>query len=183
MASRAEKTGVIENVKGNFDKATAVVLVSFAGIDVPTITDLRERFRSAGVEYRVVKNNLIKQALKGSAIEQDETLNQSLKGMTGVAWSYEDPSVAAKIIKNFRKESPNHEKLEVKCGVMDEQVLNAQRVETELASLPGKDELRAMLLAQMSAPAQNFVRQILAPMQNLVYALNARQEQLEKGEG
>jgi large subunit ribosomal protein L10 len=180
MATRTEKAEVVESVKSRFDKATASVLVSFVGVDVPQITELRSRFREAGVEYKVVKNRLIKQALKGTGYEGNATLEASLKGMTGVAWSFEDPSAAAKIIKAFRKENEENEKLEVKCGLMDSGVLSAQQVETQLASLPSKDELRASLLAQLMAPAQSLVRQILAPAQNLVYALEARRRQLEE---
>lgn len=181
MGTREQKAEVIGSVKEKFDKATAVVLVNFAGIDVPSITELRNRFREAGVEYKVVKNRLIKQALKGSDLDGHEGLAKSLTGMTGVAWSFEDPSAAAKIITKFRKESDGNEKLEVKGGIMEGGFLTAQRVEQELATLPGKDELRAMLLAQMLAPAQSLVRQLAAPAQNLAYVLDARRRQLEEG--
>ncbi len=183
MGTRDAKAEVVESVKAKFDRATSVVLVNFAGITVPAITELRNRFRDAGVEYKVVKNRLIKQALKGSKLDGDAGLSKSLTGMTGVAWSFEDPSIAAKIITKFRKESDKHEKLEVKGGIMEAEFLTGQRVETELATLPGKDELRAMLLATMMAPAQSLVRQMLAPGQNLVYALDARHRQLEEGGG
>ncbi len=182
MGTRAMKAEVVGEVKERFDRATAVVLVNFAGIDVPSITELRSRFREAGVVYKVVKNRLIKQALKGGPLDAHDGLWKSLTGMTGVAWSFEDPSVAAKIISKFRKESDDNEKLEVKGGIMEGEFLTGERVERELATLPGKDELRAMLLAQMNAPAQSLVRQVMAPAQNLLYALDARRRQLE-GQG
>ncbi|MCZ7683324.1 MAG: 50S ribosomal protein L10 [Sandaracinaceae bacterium] len=183
MGTREQKAEVVGVVKERFDRATAVVLVDFAGIDVPAITELRARFRAAGVEYKVVKNRLIKQALKGSKYDGHAGLAKSLTGMTGVAWSFEDPSAAAKIITKFRKEHEDHEKLQVKGGLMEGEFLTGQRVEQELATLPGKDELRAMLLATMMAPAQSLVRQVAAPAQNLVYVLDARRRQLEGGEG
>lgn len=183
MGTREQKAEVVGDVKQRFDRATAVVLVSFTGLDVPTITELRARFRAAGVEYKVVKNRLIKQALKGTALDNHSGLWKSLTGMTGVAWSFEDPSAAAKIIAKFRKESEANEKLAVKGGIMEAKFLTPQRVEQDLANLPGKDELRAMLLAQMNAPAQSLARQLLAPAQNLIYALDARRRQLEEGGG
>ncbi|HHH27461.1 MAG TPA: 50S ribosomal protein L10 [Polyangiaceae bacterium] len=180
MATRTEKAAVIDAVKESFDKALAVVLVDFTGVNVEQITELRNRFREAGVEYTVVKNRLFKQALVGTDFENDETLNAALVGMTGVAYSFEDPSAAAKIIKNFRKEADANEKLDVKCGVLDSEVLSADRVRNELANLPGKDELRAMLLAQLMAPMQQLVMQLNAPAQNLAYVLDARnREQAE----
>ena len=152
------------------------------------ITDLRSRFREAGVEYKVIKNNVVAKALEGSDLGGNEDFMSSLVGPTAIAWSYEDPSAAAKIIKKFRKEhaddlTPKNqpEKLLVKCGLLDGEVLDAKRVEKELATLPGKDEVRAMLLAQLMAPMQNLVAQIAAPGQNLAYALDAFQRK-ESGE-
>ena len=181
MATREQKAEVVASVKESFDKATAVVLVDFSGIDVPRITDLRARFREAGVDYKVVKNRLIKQAVRGSSFESNEMWNAALKGMTAVAWSYEDPSAAAKIIKAFRKEDEKNEALEVKCGLLDSDVLSAVQVEKDLASLPGKDELRAMLLATLMAPAQSLVRQLQAPAQNLSYVFDAIRRKQEAG--
>jgi len=180
MRTRTEKAAVIDEVKESFDKAIAVVLVDFTGIDVLQITELRNRFRAANVEYKVVKNRLIKQALKGSVYEGNATLDGALKGMTGVAFSFEDPSAAAKIIKTFRKEDEKNEKLDFKCGLLESEVLSAKRVANELASLPGKDELRAMLLAQLLAPMQQLVMQLQAPAQNLNFAIDARKRQLEE---
>jgi large subunit ribosomal protein L10 len=97
--------------------------------------------------------------------------------MTGIAFSFEDPSVAAKIVKEFRKDE-KHQKLEVKCGVLDAAVMSGTDVEATLATMPGKDELRAMLLAQLQAPSQKFVQQLQAPLQNLVYAFEAHRKQL-----
>ena len=179
MATRTEKAAVIDGVKDKFDRAMAVVVVDFAGVNVDQITELRVRFRAANVDYSVYKNRLVKKALEGTDLASDETLSAALTGMTGIAFSYEDPSAAAKIIKNFRKEADENEKFEVKCGVLESEVLSADRVQNELASLPGKDELRGMLLAQLLAPMQQLVMQLNAPAQNLGYVLDAKKRQLE----
>ena len=49
-----------------------------------------------------------------------------------------------------------------------------------LAQMPGKDELRAKLLATLMAPAQNLVATLAAGPMNFMYLINARKEQLEK---
>ena len=87
----------------------------------------------------------------------------------------------AKVVKEFRKDEVIAQKLTIKCGVLENQLMAAARVETELATLPGKDEVRAMLLAQLLAPAQKLVMQLSAPGQNLAFALDARKRQLENG--
>lgn len=178
MSSQAEKQVQIDFVRDKFEQATAAVLLDFRGVDVASITQLRSELRAAGVEYRVVKNTLVRRALAGTENESDE-LNAHLKGPTGIAWSFEDPSAAAKVIKKFREDGDG-EKLTIKCGLLDNAVMPAEQVESVLATMPGKDELRAQLLATLQAPAQQLVRLLQAPGQNFAYLLDARQRQLEE---
>jgi len=163
-----------------FERAVSMVFVDFRGIDVGLITELRARFRAAGVEYKVVKNNLVRKALVDSPLAENEAVDQGLRGPTGIAWSYEDPSAAARGIKAFRKEGDEQEKLVVTLGILEGEVLEASQVEGQLATMPGKDEIRAPLLAQLMAPAQTLVRQLLAPSQSMVHVLDARRRDQEQ---
>jgi len=147
--NKATKSVEISKIKENFDKMTSAVLLDFTGMNVEQLTKLRTEFRKVGVEYKVVKNTLVKQALK-KLVYQDK-VNSILSGMTGIAWSYEDPSAAAKVIKEFKKTSIG-DKLKVKAGLIDNSVLDPKAVEDQLATMPGKNELRATLLATLQAP-------------------------------
>ncbi len=169
---RSEKDLQIGEIKSRFDKMTAAVFLDFKGMKVESATKLRAEFRKAGIEYKVVKNTLVKHALKGTGYS--DKLGKVLTGMTGIAWSYEDPSAAAKIVKAYRKED---EKLQIKAGLIEGTVLDAKGVEDQLATMPGKDELRAKLLATLQAPLQQFVALLQAPAQNLVYVLAAKERE------
>ncbi len=153
---------------------TAAVFLDFKGMTVENVTKLRAEFRKAGVEYKVVKNTLVKHALKDTPFKAK--LDDALVGMTGIAWSYEDPSAAAKVVKAFRKD-PAGEKLQIKAGLIEGSVLDAKGVEDQLATMPGKNELRAMLLATLQAPLQSFVALLQAPAQNFVYLLAAKERE------
>jgi len=59
-------------------------------------------------------------------------------------------------------------------------VLDGKGVEDTLAKMPGKNELRATLLATLQAPAQQLLQQIQAPAQNLVYVLKAKEDAASK---
>jgi len=174
---RAQRQANIDTIREKFDRMVSAVFVDFNGMTVEAVSKLREEFRKSGVEYKVVKNTLVKHALKGRSFS--DKLNNVLRGMTGVAWSYEDPSAAAKVIKTFAREN---QKLQVKAGLIENQVLDPTAVSDQLATMPGKNELRAMLLATFQAPMQNFVVQLNAPLQNLAYVLDARRRQLGGGE-
>lgn len=180
-STHAAKQEQIDLIKDRFARATAAVLLDFRGLNVARTTELRNRFRKAGVEYKVLKNTLIEKAVKGTKLD-DAKFIANLVGQTGIAWSYEDPSAAAKVIKDFRKDEAVAARLAIKCGIVENTVMEGSRVETELASMPGKNEIRAMLLAQLLAPAQSLVRQLNAPGQNLSYALDARRRQLSETE-
>jgi large subunit ribosomal protein L10 len=173
---RTTKSLQIGQIRARFDKMTAAVFLDFKGMRVEQVTKLRAEFRKAGVEYKVVKNTLVKQALKD--LPYKHKLDGALAGMTGVAWSYEDPSAAAKVVKAFRKD-PAGEKLQIKAGLIEGSLLDARGVEDQLATMPGKNELRALLLATMQAPLQNFVALLAAPTQNFVYVLSARERQVQ----
>ena len=49
--------------------------------------------------------------------------------------------------------------------------------ESQLATMPGKDELRAQLLMTLQAPLTQFVQLLQAPAQNFVYLLKAKEDQ------
>ena len=167
---RNEKQNAIGELKGRFDRMTSLVLLDYKGINVETVTKLRAEFRKAGVEYKVAKNTLVKQALKGTKLL--DVLKPHLRGMTAFAWSYEDPSAAAKVVKNFLKD--NEGKIGLRAGVIDGTLIDAKGVTEQLATMPGKDELRAQLLATMQAPLQQFVALLNAPAQNFAYLLDAK---------
>ncbi len=169
---RETKSEHIGQIRARFDKMTAAVFLDYKGMTVESATKLRDEFRKAGVEYKVCKNTLVKQALKGQPYV--DQLGPALRGMTGIAWSYEDPSAAAKVVKAFKKEAAG-EKLGIKAGLIEGSVLDAKAVENQLATMPGKDELRATLLATLQAPLQQFVALLQAPAQNFVYLLSAKE--------
>lgn len=171
---RSEKAEQVDFIKDRFSKMSAAVFVDYAGMTVDQVASLRNAFRERGVEYKVVKNTLIKRALADESYLED--LSGPLKGMTGVAWSYEEPSAAARVLKDYIKEN---EKPTIKGGLLDGQVLDGKAVETQLATLPSKDEARATLLATLMAAPQQLVMLLNTPASNFVRVLNAKQE---KGE-
>src|SRR5947209_2810626 len=137
---RATKESQVGELKDRFGRITSVVLADYRGLDVPTVTGLRDEFRKAQCEYKVFKNTLVKRAIKGTKLEG---LSPHLEGPTVVILSYESPSAPAKVATKFAKEQP---KFILKAAYFEGQVLDVKGVES-LATMPGKDELRATLLA------------------------------------
>jgi large subunit ribosomal protein L10 len=167
---RAQKTEQVKDIRSRFDRMTSAVFLDFTGMTVEEVTKLRDVFRAKGVEYKVVKNTLVEKALADQKYVGD--LGTVLRGMTGIAWSFEEPSMAARVLRDMGKEN---EKLKIKAGLLDGQVLSAKAVEEQLATLPSKDEMRARFLATLNAPAQHFVMLMNAPAREFVGVLAAKQ--------
>ncbi len=172
---RPTKERIVGEIKESFTDVMSVVLADYRGLDVPTVTDIRDEFRKAGCHYRVLKNTLVKIAIQGSDLEP---MTQLLKGPTALMWSTESPSAPAKLAVQFAKDK---KAFNIKGGFFEGEVLDEDGVK-RLSKMPGKAELQAQLLMTFIAAPQNFVRQIIAGPQNFMYLLDARKRNLEGGE-
>lgn len=170
---KAAKQEMLGEIKEAFENVASVVIADYRGIRVPTVTAMRDDFRKAGCHYRVLKNSLVKIAVKGSRMEPMSAL---MVGTTAVIWSNEVPQDPAKIALKWAKDEP---KFKIMGGYYEGSVLDAAGV-TALATMPGKNEIRASMLMTLLAGPQAFAAQILAPVQNFAYLVDARRRQLEE---
>jgi len=170
---RAAKEQVLGEIKEAWQNVASIVVADYRGVTVPVVTAMREDFRKAGCHYRVLKNSLVKIAVKGSTMEP---LTELMVGTTAVIWTTgEAPQPPAKVALKWAKDEP---KFKIKGGYYEGQLLDLAGVEA-LATMPGKDEIRASMLMTFLAGPQEFVAQINAPAQNFAYLLDARKRALE----
>jgi len=170
---RAAKEQVLGEIKEQWKNVTSIVIAHYRGITVPVVTTMRDDFRKAGCHYRVIKNSLVKIAVKGS---QMEPITQLMTGTTAVIWTTgEAPQPPATLALKWAKDEP---KFQIKGGYYEGQVLDAKGVEM-LSKMPGKAEIRASMLMTFLAAPQGFAALIAAPVQNFAYLLDARRRELE----
>ena len=171
---RTQKAEVLGEIKEAFANVASVVIADYRGITVPVVTAMRDDFRKAGCNYRVLKNSLVKIAVKGSRMEPMSTL---MVGTTAVIWSNEIPQTPAKLALKWAVTEP---KFVIRGGYYEGQLLDLAGVDA-LAKMPGKNEIRASMLMTFMAGPQSFVAQLVAGPQNFAYLLDARKRQLETG--
>ena len=170
--NRQEKTEQVEELRNLFGGAQLAVLTKFDGLDVSAMVTLRSELRKVAAGYRVVKNTLAKIATKDTELE---VLHPHFKGPVGVAFTGEDSAATAKVITQFAKDHP---KLEIQAGLLvGGKILESKDIEA-LAKLPGKDQLRAMLLSALNAAPRNFLGVLTAAPRNFVGVLEARRRSL-----
>ena len=158
---RPEKVKEVELLTVKLSEANSVVLVNFRGINVEQVQDLREQCREEHVEYRVVKNTLLKLAL--DEVGMDGMLDDMLEGPTALALSYDDPVAPAQKIKSFSEE---HDVLEIKGGIFDGTVIDAEEV-SKLADLPPREDLLTQVACCFAGPLNRVAQVLQAPMRDL----------------
>lgn len=161
-----QKKQVVAELTEELKSACVGVLVDYKGVSVAQDTKLRKQLRESGEHYKVVKNTLLKLALKEAGIEG---LDPVLEGTTAIAISDKDYVNGPKILTQFAQESKT---LKVKAGFVDGGVIDVDGVKA-LAELPSKEVLVARALGGLNAPITGFVRVLNGNMQGLVVALNA----------
>jgi|SRR5579862_4074599 len=172
--SRAEKETELGQLVAAFRDTETAVLVDYRGVTVPQITDFRRQVRSAGAQYRVVKNTLAKKAIKGTPLS---VLDAHFAGATAVVFTTKDPVAMAKTLTAFVKTAPS---MTVKAAIVQGKAVAAAAV-NDLATMPGKPELYAKLLFLLQAPAQRLVTVLAATPRNLVTVLNEAAKKKEAG--
>ncbi len=169
---RVKKEQLVAELHEKLQRASAAILTDFKGLSVAEITTLRDNLAQQGVEFKVVKNTLMRIAAKGTGAEVVEPL---LKGTNAVAIAYGDPAVSAKVLKAFSKQN---DKFKVKGGVLGTQVLSVDDV-LALAELPSREELLAKLLGTLHAVPTALVRVLSGVPRAFVGVLAAIQREKE----
>ncbi len=166
------KEAVVGDIKEKLEKAQSIVLLDYRGLTVEEVTSLRDQMRSAGVEYKVIKNTMLTRAASELGITGTEELFQ---GPTACAFGYTDAAAPAKILVDFIKKV---KKTEIKGGMLEGKVVGIDQIKY-LAELPPKEVLVAKLLGTLNAPITNFVGVLSGVPRAFVCALAAIKEQKE----
>jgi len=145
-----QKQAVVGEIAAQLGEAQAVIVAEYRGLDVGAVTDLRLKARKSGLYLRVLKNTLARRAVKGTPFEQ---LSGQMAGplIYGIA---RDPVAGAKVLAAFAKDN---DKFVIKGGAMPNTLMSVAEVKA-LATMPGREELLAMLVGTLQAPVAKLVR-------------------------
>lgn len=129
------KQQVVDEIKSKIEGAKSVVLINYSGLTVAEDTEFRTSFRKANVEYKVLKNTLVRKAFNELGVDK---FDADLNGPTAVAFGQDETSSSKVVVDAIKK----YNKMAVKSAWVEGSYMDAKGVEA-LASIPSKEELYA----------------------------------------
>ena len=151
--TREKKEQDVKTLKDKFAKAKGAFIIDFKGMKVEQVTGLRKKLNQADSEMKVVRNTLAKLAFKDHPAAE-KAFSTSMKGTNAIVFAYGEVNATAKALADTAKDI---EVLQIKTGMMDGNAMDEAKIKF-LASLPGKDALRAQFLSVLNATGSKLAR-------------------------
>ncbi|MEE9127333.1 MAG: 50S ribosomal protein L10 [Planctomycetota bacterium] len=174
MANLVNKI-MLEGLEADFRDMGSCVVVSFDKLDVARDEEVRTMLREAGLRLRVVKNRLAVRAFKSMDLEMGEAFT----GKCAVVVAPEEQAIsAARLLRDAlgpRKPHP----LVVTGAVIEGQVIVGPAA-SNVADMPDRQAVRAMIATAISGPARCLATSISAVGGGLARVIQAR---IDKGAG
>jgi large subunit ribosomal protein L10 len=161
-----QKQDLVKEMSAVLNDAEVVLTADYSGLTANELNELRKSTREAGVFVKLVKNNMLKMALKES---QFSSMSENIFGPQIVAVGKEDAGKFAKSIKEF---IDKHENLKPKAINYQGQDLDISELQ-KLASLPTYEEAISKLLSVMQGPIKKLMGTMQAVPGKLVRTIDA----------
>lgn len=150
------KEDAVKLLREEFEQYNGFIFTDYRGMTVEQVTALRKNLLVNEGQFRVVKNNYAKIAMKDLGMTD---FVSELVGPTAIALAKGDTSgeVAKALYASISEGNP----MKVKSAFLDGKVYSADEVEA-FSKLPGRLELISLLMGTMKAPVQKVAATLLA---------------------
>ena len=158
----------IADLESALDGAEGLLVVSFGGLDMPMTEQIRTGLAEKGASFRMVRNKLARRVLADKGLEFDK---DAFQGNTAIAYGTAEAVIgAAKVLTE--KEVKKTKLVKVKGGVLEGQTLDASAA-AQLADVPDRDTVNAMILGVISGPARGIACILNAVPSSVVRVIQA----------
>lgn len=165
-----EKVNRVSELRTKLERSSIIIAAGYGGMNANAMVDLRRRMREGGVEFVVVKNNLLNLAADAAAVPQ---LKDIVTGQTAIAVGYDDAATIAKTVTAAAGA------LSIHGAVVNRSDKMLPAEVSRLAALPPRPALMAQLLGNMQSPLYGLMNVLNGTVRSLAYVLQARIDQLE----
>lgn len=140
--SKDKKTTLVADLTELLNNSKLVAYAKYEGLTVSELQELRKLARESDIKIKVVKNRLLKVAMKEIAAYKD-TETTGLTGQLLYAIGSDEDFSAAKVLAKFAKD---HQKMELVGGFNNEGSSLTKDEIVALGNLPTKNELIAQVV-------------------------------------
>jgi large subunit ribosomal protein L10 len=142
-----EKETLSKELADNLAKAKSIVLFEYLGLNARELTLLRKKLHAVNATMYVAKNNIYARALGLAKITGFDDIN----GPNALLISMGDEIAPFKEINELMK---THKFIKFKNGLLESNIIGADKL-ASIASIPGRNNLYAMLLSCLQASIRN----------------------------
>lgn len=167
--TREQKGEMVTALADVLKGAQAVIITDYRGLATADLAGLRNQLRGMNASYHVAKNTLVVRALQNAGLPVPKEL---LEGPTALAFLKDDIAGPTRALNAFFKEKG----LPIKGAIVGQQIYDTGRVE-DLANLPAREQLYAMVLGALQGPAAGLVGVLNGAMSELLRTLQAKADQ------
>jgi len=175
--TKNQKTEKAKELAEKLKCAPHLFFTEYQGLKFQELDELRAKLRPLRCRYAVVKNSLVRFALKNAGLDAVDA--HLLRGPVGMVVSESDDPVApAKVLAAFAKQYPF---LKIKAGLVSQKWMTPAECQ-RLSTLGSRSELLARLAGTLYSVVAQPAAVLQAPIRDMVLVLQALLEEQRKGE-
>ncbi|MCS6821359.1 MAG: 50S ribosomal protein L10 [Microscillaceae bacterium] len=156
--TREEKSAIIEELKAKFAQNNYFYIIDASSMTVNQVNDFRKLCFQRGVEYKVVKNSLIKKALESLDTDYTPFYKEVLRNFSGIMFCKEAGSLPARLLKEFREKG--NEKPILKGASIDSTLFIGEEHLETLTKIKSKQEMLGELVGLLQSPGTHLASTI-----------------------
>ena len=170
--TREKKEQFVVEYRDTLSRSKAVFLTDYRGLSVPSLQMLRGKIREVNGGHLVVKNNLVRIALREAEMPIPEEM---LTGPVAISFAFGDVPALAKVLIEYAKSS---KVLQIKGGIVEGKILSPAQVES-ISVLPPREVVLSQLLGVIQQPGNRVAGALSAAGAKLAATIKAYAEKLE----
>ena len=174
--SKQRKAELVEQYVEQLQQSQGIILTDYRGLGVNDMSAIRRTMRPIGGKFQVIKNRLLKLALREAGMSLPE---EWLIGPTAIGFCRDEVPPVAKALTDAAK---NLEALRIKGGLLGMSVIEAEQVHV-IADLPPREMLLAQVLGTINAPASRVAGVVASGIRQVLGVLQAYVDKLQEADG
>jgi large subunit ribosomal protein L10 len=170
---KEQKGEIISELEDSIRRSQAGVITSYQKLPTPELVKLRHKLKESRVEFRVVKNTLARRAADQAG---KNFLSSHLEGAIAMIIGFDDVAAPARAFTEYTRSSGVA--MTLFGGFLSDRWLSDKEVNA-LAALPSREVLLGKVVGGLASPIYGLVNALTSPMLGVVWALQARINQME----